>query len=41
VKRGGAGSFLVTPVPIEHRAPTFTVAGCSGYRLGSLRRTAA
>jgi uncharacterized protein (DUF58 family) len=40
VKRGG-GSFLVTPVPIEHRNPSFTVAGCSGYRLGSVREKAA
>jgi uncharacterized protein (DUF58 family) len=40
VKRGG-GSFLVTPVPIEHRNPSFTVAGCSGYRLGSARQRAA
>ena len=36
VKRGG-GSFLVTPAPIERRAPAFTVAGCAGYRLRAVR----
>jgi uncharacterized protein (DUF58 family) len=36
VKRGG-GSFFITPVPVSGRAPAFTVAGCSGYRLGSPR----
>jgi uncharacterized protein (DUF58 family) len=36
VKRGG-GSYFVTPVPVSGRAAAFTVAGCSGYRLGSPR----
>jgi uncharacterized protein (DUF58 family) len=36
VKRGG-GSYFVTPVPVSGRVPAFTVAGCSGYRLGSPR----
>src|SRR5262249_14537065 len=34
VKRG-AGSYFISPVPVSGRAPAFTVAGCSGYRLGS------
>lgn len=34
VKRGG-GSYFISPTPVSGRAPAFTVAGCSGYRLGS------
>jgi uncharacterized protein (DUF58 family) len=36
IKRGG-GSFFISPVPVNGRAAAFTVAGCSGYRLGSPR----
>ncbi|HEY7633181.1 MAG TPA: DUF58 domain-containing protein [Thermoleophilaceae bacterium] len=34
VKRG-AGSYFISPVAISGRPPSFTVAGCSGYRLGA------
>ena len=40
IKRS-SGSYFVSPTPIEGRGATFTVGGCSGYRLGSSRRTAA
>ena len=36
IKRSG-GSYYVTPVAIEGRPASFTVGGCSGYRLGALR----
>jgi uncharacterized protein (DUF58 family) len=34
VKRSGGGSYFISPVPVSGRVPAFTVAGCSGYRLG-------
>jgi len=40
VKRS-SGSFFVTPRAIEGRGATFTVAGCTGYRLNSWGRHAA
>ncbi len=40
VKRG-AGSYFITPSPIEGRLATFAVAGCRGYRLSGLRKRAA
>lgn len=40
VKRS-SGSYFVTPVAIEGRGATFTVGGCSGYRLGATRKVAA
>ena len=40
VKRG-AGSYFITPSPIEGRLATFAVAGCRGYRLSGMRKRAA
>jgi len=36
VKRGGR-SYFISPLPVSGRVPSFTVGGCSGYRLGSAR----
>jgi uncharacterized protein (DUF58 family) len=40
VKRS-SGSYFVSPMAVEGRGATFTVAGCSGYRLNSWGRRAA
>jgi uncharacterized protein (DUF58 family) len=37
VKRGGVGSWLVTPAAVAGRKPSFTVAGCAGYGLVAQR----
>jgi uncharacterized protein (DUF58 family) len=36
-----SGSYFVTPKAVDGRAATFTVGGCTGYRLNSLGRRAA
>ena len=37
VKRGGVGSWIVTPAAVAGRKPSFTVAGCAGYGLVAQR----
>ena len=39
-RRAAGGGWLVTPLPREGSRPQFTVAGCTGHRLGRAARAA-
>jgi uncharacterized protein (DUF58 family) len=40
-RASAGGRYLVTPGPVEGRAPAFAVSGCSAYRIGGRARRAA